>query len=520
MKFCPKCQRIYDDETMNYCLEDGTILARNLDMMETLAISYGAGISDAPTEIYNSKNTPRFLPSIAVMPFANISADAENEYFCDGLTEELLNALAKIEGIKVVARTSAFALKGKDISIGEIGDLLNVNSVLEGSVRRAGNRLRINVQLINANDGFQLWSEKYDREMKDIFQVQDEITLATIDALKVRLFGENKNAVLKRYTENTKAYELYLKGIFERGKGGTQRQKKAVEYFRQAIALDESYALAYAELAFTYRVLLVSGAIDPKEFMPQAEAAARRALELDNEIAEAHFALAFLEQDAWRWESAEREFRRAIELNANLARAHIGYAGHLSRVGRHDEAVREVKLARELDPLSLIVNTNVGFILHFARRYDESVETLNRALEMDPNFAFAHLYLAYNYAAKKSFDEAIAEYEKAAELGKDSPSLQIYLGAAYAGKGERRRASAILKKLLSSESYVSNGESAILYAALGKRRQAFDALDKAFAERDLQLQYLNVDPAFDALRDDKRFKKLLERVGFPNVSAS
>jgi len=514
MKFCPKCDRFYEDETMNYCLEDGTVLESNIDTMATLISPFSVAQSRIQTEVYASQNLPKYQPSIVVMPFVNVSAETDNEYFCDGLTEELLNALAKIENVKVVARTSAFSLKNKNISVGEIGQLLNVNSILEGSVRRAGNRVRITVQLVNAADGFQLWSEKYDRKMKDIFHIQDEITLAVTDALKVKLFGENKQAVLKRYTENTKAYELFLKGIFQRGKGGTERQKTAVEFFEQAIILEPEYALAYAELAFTYRVLLVSGAIDPKEFMPKAEAAARRALELDGHLAEGHFALAYLEQDAWRWNSAEREFKTAIELNANLARAHIGYAGHLSRVGRHDEAVAEVKLARELDPLSLIVNTNLGIILYFARRYDEAVETLKRTLEMDANFAFAHLYLGYNYAAQNLFDEAIAAYQKAIELGKDTPSNQIYLGAAFARKGERRKATAILKQLLNAENYVSFGELAILYGALGKRKEAFDSLEKAFAVRDLQLQYLNVDPAFDVLRGDARYEDLLKRVGF------
>jgi len=514
MKFCPKCERLYEDEMMNYCLEDGTVLDENIDTMATLFAPFSVPESKIQTKVYSSQNFIKYKPSIAVMPFANVSAQADNEYFCDGLTEELLNALAKIENVKVVARTSAFSLKGKNISVNEIGQLLNVNSILEGSVRRSGNRVRITVQLVNADDGFQLWSEKYDRKMKDIFHIQDEITLAVTAALKVKLFGENKQAVLKRYTDNTKAYELFLKGIFQRGKGGTERQKKAVEFFEQAIALEPDYALAYAELAFTYRVLLVSGAIDPKEFMPKAEAAARRALELDGQLAEGHFALAFLEQDAWQWKSAEREFKTAIELNANLARAHIGYAGHLSRVGRHDEAVAEVKLARELDPLSLIVNTNLGIILYFARRYDEAVETLKRTLEMDASFAFAHLYLAYNYAAQNLFDEAIAAYQKAIELGKDTPSNQIYLGAAYARKGERRKAAAILKKLLTGENYVSPGELAVLYAALNKRKEAFNSLEKAFAARDLQLQYLNVDPAFEVLRGDARFTDLLNRVGF------
>nr|MBA3633327.1 tetratricopeptide repeat protein [Acidobacteriota bacterium] len=219
--------------------------------------------------------------------------------------------------------------------------------------------------------------------------------------------------------------------------------------------------------------------------------------------------------DGWQWQAAERSFKRAVELNPNLARAHVGYAGHLSRVRRHDEAVAEVKRARELDPLSPIVNANVGFILYFARRYDEAIEMLKATLELDRNFAFAHLYLGYNFAAKQLFTDAVSAYQEAIRLGQDTPSNQTYLGAAYAGEGKRKRAQAILKQLLNSESYVSPGELAVLYAALGECEQAFASLENAYAAHDLQLQYLSVDPAFDSLRDDSRFQDLLRRIGFP-----
>ena len=453
--------------------------------------------------------------SIAVLPFSNITADPDNDYFCDGLAEELSNALGKIKGLKVAARTSAFSFKNKNLEVSEIGSALNVKTILEGSVRKSGKRVRITVQLANVSDGYHLWSERYDREMRDILDVQDEITLAVVDALKVKLLGKVKSAMLKRYTDNTKAYELYLKGCFYRGKGGTESRKKAVEYFQDAIAADPNYALAYAELSFGYRVLVSSGSLDPQEFSPKVEAMALKALELDEDLAEAHFAMACFKQDAWKWRDAESSFKRAIGLNPNLPKAYVGYAGYLSRVGRAVEAIKKVKRARELDPLSPIINANVGFILYFARHHDEAIETLKRTLELDSNFAFAHLYLGYNYAAKGMFTEAVREYKEAIRLGQNTPSNQVYLGASYAGKGEVKQARAILKQLLTSKSYVSPGELTVLYAALGEREKAFASLEKAFELHDLQLQYLGVDPAFDSLRDDPRFQELLRKVGLP-----
>lgn len=492
MKRCPQCQKIYADPTLNFCLDDGAALLENLsDFLPTAILS---NIGELPTESFETRAS-----SIAVLPFTNISSEAENEYFCDGLAEELSNGLAKIENLKVAARTSAFSFRNKNASVGEIGRALNVNSVLEGSVRKSGNRLRIFTQLVNVADGYNLWSERYDRELKDIFDVQDEIALAVVEALKVKLLGKTKSAVLKRQTDSTEAYELYLKGCFYRGKGGTESRKKAVEYFQKAIATDPDYAPAYAELSFSYRVLVGGGTLDPNEFTPKVEAMALKALELDAGLAEAHFALAIFKQDGWQWSAAEREFRKAVKLNPNLARAHVGYAGYLARVGRAQDAAGEVKQARELDPLSPIINANVGFILYFARRFDEAIETLKSTLELDGNFAFAYLYLGYNYAARGDFAEAVSAYKEAIRLGQDTPSNRIYLGAAFAGAGKRKQARDVLKQLLMSESYVSSGELAVLYTALDEREKAFASLEEAYSKRDLQLQYLNVDPAFDRL---------------------
>jgi len=511
MKRCPQCQKTYEDETLNFCLDDGATLLENLSDFSPTLIFQSTAPNESPTESFQTKTA-----SIAVLPFANMSSEAENEYFCDGLAEELSNGLAKIENLKVAARTSAFSFRNKNVNVGEIGRALNVNSVLEGSVGKSGNRLRIFTQLVSVADGYNLWSERYDREIKDIFDVQDEIALAVVEALKVKLLGKTKSAVFKRQTDSTEAYELYLKGCFHRGKGGTESRKKAIDFFQKAIAIDPHYAPAYAELSFSYRVLISGGTLDPNEFTPKVEAMVMKALELDASLAEAHFALAIFKQDAWQWRAAEREFRKAVKLNLNLARARVGYAGHLARVGRADEAVSEVKQARELDPLSPIVNANVGFILYFARRFDEAIETLKSTLELDDNFAFANLYLGYNYAARGDFAEAVSAYKEAIRLGQDTPSNRIYLGAAYAGAGKRKQARDILKQLLTGKNYVSPGELAVLYAALGEREKAFASLEDAHARRDLQLQYLNVDPAFDSLREDSRFQDLLRRMNFPS----
>jgi len=289
---------------------------------------------------------------------------------------------------------------------------------------------------------------------------------------------------------------------------------KAAEYYQQAIVVDPAYASAYAALSIGYSDLTHNSILDPKEFTPNAEAAARKALELDESLAEAHDALALLKVNSWDWAAAEQEYQRAIELNPNFAKAYGGYAFYLSLVGRHEQAVAEAKRAKDMNPLSPTVNADVGYSLYMARRYDEAQETLNNAIEMDRTNPYTNGILAHTYLAKEMYSEAIAAFQRVIELGGE-PGYRIYLGAAYAKSGERERAQAILKRLETSGSYVSPGELAVLYAALSEQEQAFASLERAYAAHDAQLQFLQVEPAFDPLRSDLRFQDLMRRVGLP-----
>ena len=345
--------------------------------------------------------------------------------------------------------------------------------------------------------------------------MQAEISRQIAERLRLRLTKAEQQQLAKRETPNQQAYELLLKGRFYFDKGGTENQKKAIEYYHQAIAIDPNYALAYSYLSINYQVLINNSILEPKEYLPKAEAAARKALELDEGLAEAHWALAQIKRHTWDWAAAEREYKRAIELKSNFARAYLSYANHLSLTGRHDQAIAEIKRARELDPLSTAVNTHVGYRLFFARRYDEAIEALKQTLELTKTYPLTHIVLGYVYAEKGMYKEAIAAYQEAINLGGDNPGTQIYLGVAYAKAGDRERAREIARRLQTSKSYVSPGELAILYVALDEREKAFKSLEKAYAEHDLQLQYLAVDPAFDSLRRDPRFQDLVRRVGLP-----
>ena len=358
MKRCPECRRDYTDETLNYCLDDGTVLVDGpaSDEPQTAIL---------PVLPSNRSTSETRENSIAVLPFANVSADPENDYFCDGLAEELLNALAKVEGLKVAARTSSFYFKGKNIDVGQIGEALGVTTVLEGSVRRSGNRLRITAQLINTTDGFHLWSELYDRELKDIFDVQEEITLAIVDSLKLKLLGEGRAKVLRRYTENAEAYSLYLRGRFFWNKRTTEGFRQAIEYFEQAIELEPNYALAYSGIADCYNCSGFAydlGWMRQAEVMSKAKAAAIKALEIDDTLAEAHTSLAYAKHlFDWDWEGSEKLFRLAIALNPNYANAHHWFAHLLIATSRVDEALAESERALELDPLSAVMNTHLGW---------------------------------------------------------------------------------------------------------------------------------------------------------------
>jgi len=463
----------------------------------------------------NERLAARLSPSIAVLPFVNMSADAENEFFCDGLAEELLNALAKIDELRVAARTSAFSFKGKEADIRDIGNKLNVSAVLEGSVRKSGNRLRVTAQLVNVADGYHLWSERYDRQMEDIFEIQDEISLAIVDALKVRLLGDQQAAVLRRPTENTQAYELYLKGRYYYFKWTEEGFKKAIEYYQQAISLDPAYAAAYAELANTYGTLVYFGHLPPNETLPLVTSAIEKALELDDNVMEAHLTLGKIKfYYKWDFAGAEREFRRALDLNPNYAEARLFYAFYMASCGRFEDAVIEANRAIEMDPLSLTVSMLTGFCFFLTGRFELAQEQARKMIEIEPNFHGAYWLSGIICMLTGRFEDAIEPYKKAISLGAGF-GLMAYLGFVYGASGKRPDAMAVIEKLdeIRQHRYVPAYNTAIVYAGLGDADEMFRWLEKAYEERSGPLAILNRDKTFIAYYDDPRFQDLLRRIG-------
>jgi eukaryotic-like serine/threonine-protein kinase len=455
--------------------------------------------------------------SIAVLPFANMSADEENEYFCDGLAEELLNALSKIEDLKVAARTSAFSFKGKNANASEIGERLNVKTVLEGSVRRSGNRLRISVQLVNAADGFHLWSERYDREMQDIFDVQDEITLAVVDALKVKLFGEEKAAVLKRHTRNAEAHEHYLRGLFYFNRFTPSDFPKAIEYFNLAIAVDTRYAAAFAGLANAYVEMAFFTFSAPGEWMPKAQEAAGTALSLDDTLGEAHNSLAIIKMyHDLDYTGAEREFKRALALDAGNAHITMWYAWYLGLMGRFGESFQAYRRALELDPLSEMINTSVGIVSYWAGQFERGITQLQKVLELNPNYSLAQSFLAEAYAQRGDFAAAEAMAADLRQIADDPLTLPT-IGYVYGKIGDRQAAQEILTALeqRATREYVSALNFAQVYAGLGDTEQTLTWLEKACRERPFWITFVKVDPKFDFLRSNLRFIEMLNRIGFP-----
>jgi len=458
---------------------------------------------------------PSDKPSIAVLPFEDLSLQKDQEYFCDGLAEELINRLTNIEDLKVPARTSAFSFKGKDLDYREIGEKLNVEMVLDGSVRKEGNKLRITIQLIKVADGFPVWSKTYQRNIEDTFDLWDEISLAIVDNLKIKLLGREKAKLVKRYTENIEAYNRYIKGRYFWNKRTKEGFKKGVEYFEQAIEEDPSYTLAYAGLADCYNLLGDYIYLPPKEAFPKAKEAALKALSIDNTLAEAHTSLAFvLSCYDWDWEGAEREYNHAIELNPGYAITHLWYAHFLANLKRHDEAIAEIKRAQELDPLSLIINNEVGHIFYKARQYDKAIEAFQKTLEMNPEFWKTQHDLAFTYLQKGMYGEAIKKIQKAKEFSKGLVLYHdILIGTAYVRMGKIEEARKVLHNLLEGSKQVYVLPSiADIYFALGENDQGFKWLERAYEERLPWMKALKIDPAYDNVRSDPRFKALLKKM--------
>jgi TolB-like protein/Tfp pilus assembly protein PilF len=486
-------------------------------VMGALAV---AGIAAAYALWGRSAAARPAITSLAVVPFQNQSNDPGTDYLSDGITESLINQLSQLPGLKVIAHSSSSRYQGQKANPQDVAKALNATGIIAGKIAQRGNDLSVSVELIDGRDSTLVWGEQYLRRAADLQQVQADISRQVADTLKLHLTANQSQRIAERSKVDPAAYELLLKGRFHRAKGSTDDRRKATDYFTQAIALAPNYAAAYAELSDHYRGLVNSSLLDPAEYLPRAEQAALKALELDNGLAEAHYALANLKTQAWQWAAADQGYQRAIELNPNLALAHRWYASYLRLMGRHDTAIAEVERARALDPLSPVMNATVGYILLNARQYDRAIGELQKTIELDRNYSYPHVLLGYTYAAQGRHGQAITAYQEAIKRGRATPSTEIFLATSYARAGDRERATEILTRLQAGRAYVSPGELAVLHEALGKRDEAFASLEQAYAVHDPQLQYLGVSPAFDTLRPDPRFSDLLRRIGLPTPKSS
>jgi adenylate cyclase len=457
--------------------------------------------------------------SVAVLPFVNMSADKHDEYLSDGMTEELINALARVPGLRVPGRTSCFAFKGKteaDI-FRKVGDQLQVNTVLEGSIRKAGEKLRVTAQLINVSDGYHLWSKDYDGDVRDIFAFQSNVAQRVVEALQIKLGVEAARALAKKSTENPEAYRLYLLGRYEFGKYGEAGWTSSIRYYEQALKLDPNYALAYCGLADTYAYM--GGVVMPsKEAVVKEKEFAQRALELEPQLAEAHLSLACALAGAFDWRNAQVEFDRAIELNPNLAWAYEIYAWFLGGLGRLDEAIAKDKKAIELDPLNSFFQAALAYFLYHARQYDDAIVQVRRTLELDPASTLARHLLGCCLLWKGDTAGAIAEFQRS-KIMVTGAWYQGLLGYAYAISGERPKAEQILRELEEMErrQYVNSTAFADIHLGLGEKEKALDWLEKSYQDQESACWYLKVDPIYDSVRNEPRFQALVQKVFGSNL---
>lgn len=562
MKRCPQCQRDYNDDSLSYCLDDGAELLFgpvSADEPAT-AILHDTGPSDVATrtQIHTTEQTAVFpsgvtdhqekgfdkrlllaplalavivlgglfgyrhfgsargqIESIAVMPFVNESGNADVEYLSDGMTESLISSLTKLPNLNVKARSSVFRYKGKATDAKKIGDELNVQTILNGWVVQRGDQLTLSLELVDAATENAIWSQQYIRKQSDLVSLQSEIARDVSSKLKSKLSGTDVAKVEKSYTVNPDAYQLYLKGRFQWNKRTGESLKLAAEFFDQAIAQDPNYALAYSGLAESYVLFPNYSVAAPVECMPKAKAAALKAIELDDTLAEAHVALGiYLSAFSWNQPAAEKEFRRAIELNPTYPTAHQQYANYcLLSMGRFDDAQAEAKQAEVLDPFSPVIGADVGWPLYFARRYDEAITQLKASLILDPNFSVTRRYLGTVYHAQGMYTEAIAEFRKAPGLN-DDPYLRAMLARSLAKSGQRAEAVKILDEIIadSASRYVPSNAIALAFAALGEKDKVFFWLEKDVAQRASRAAQYSTNPIWDDLRDEPRFVDLVKRV--------
>jgi adenylate cyclase len=455
--------------------------------------------------------------SIAVLPFKNLNADKENEFFSDGMTEDIITQLSKIGRFRVISRTSVMQYKAIEKPVREIGKELRAACILEGAVRRSGNQVRISARLIDVKSDVNLWADSYDNQLTEIFAIQSDVARKIAQALETRLSPDEQERIQKKPTNNLDAYDLYLKARYYWNERTGEGTAKAITYFQRAIAMDSLFALAYSGLADAYGSIGYYNYSPPGKAFPEAKAAAVKALQLDSTLCEAHATLGSIYSDYdWNWAAAEREFKRSIELNPSYASAHQWYAVNLIVTGRTAESLNEINRAVEIDPLSPIIRTDVGEKLYYARQYDSAIAQCKQTLEMYPNFFPAHFFLGLAQLQKSMYPEAIATLTTAVANSGSHPGIMATLGYAEARSGNEAEARKILSdlKARSEKEYISPYLIAVVYAGLGDKDRTFEWLEKAYADRSNWMVFLNVQPLFDSIRSDRRFAALLRKVGF------
>jgi TolB-like protein/Flp pilus assembly protein TadD len=464
------------------------------------------------------REPPPRIESLAVLPLANLSGDPRQDYFADGMTEELITTLGKLSALRVISRTSVMRYKKTEKTLPQIAKELNVDAIVEGSVLRAGDRVRITAQLIQASTDRHLWAESYDRNLRDVLSLQSEVSRAIASEIQAKVTPQEQARLASARLVNPGAYDLYLKGRYEWNKRSKEGLERGLEYFQRAIDLDPNYALAHSGVADSYIALGSWGLLPGVEAYPKAKAAALKAMQLDQDLAEPHASLArALEDYDWDWLGAEREHQRAIELNPNYATARHWHAYGLGLRGRNKEALAEIELARSLDPLSTIINAEVALVLYWGRQYDGAIVEARKALELEPNSLPAHEYLGEIYLMKGMYKDALAEFQICRALDRTDPGTSASLAMAYAAAGNREEALRILGRLKqqSKREYISPDSIALVYVWLGDKNEAFAWLQKALDDHDGLTVQLNVDPELDPLRGDPRFRASLRRMNFP-----
>jgi TolB-like protein/DNA-binding winged helix-turn-helix (wHTH) protein/Tfp pilus assembly protein PilF len=490
------------------------------------AVTVGTvGVYVANERVSNPSRVKAGKVMLAVLPFENLSRDAQQEYLSNGLTEEMITQLGNLEPerLGVIARTSAMQYKDSHKDVRQISRELGVDYILEGSVRREGDQVRITAQLIQVRDQTHLWAKEYDRNLRDILALESDVAGSVAREIQLRLTPEQTASLAAAHAVDPQAYELYLKGRYFWNKRNEAAYIKAIDFFNQAIARDPQYARAYSGLADAYALLgsWPNAELSRRVAMPRAKEAALTALKLDDSLAESHASLAFVEmQYEWNWAASEQEFRRAIALNPNYATAHQWFAYWLMVQGHADDSIAEIALARKADPLSIIIRADTVELLCAAGRFDEAIAQAHEALELDPNFGISRYFLGVAYIGKKMYPEALAEYQKGVAIDGNDEWSRVGLGRVYAVRHDRANAEKIVRQLLQDSR--GRGELALelafLYAALDEKDQAFAWLDKAYQNREGGLMFLNTPLYFDAVRFDPRFTKLLRKIGVPRAN--